>query len=154
MPSRPQRSPVAEQCVEVAGIPARVRRLDDPQLMTLLKIVMHTLTGGPAIFREAIAGAQRGEPISPDVDSLLLTALLSGVADATDDVIGLIRGLVEPLNPGDAAALHDAMCNPDPGDVLDVVAAVAVAERDEADDTKARIERLCRTAGWVGPGLN
>lgn len=154
MPSRPPTAPAAEQCVEVAGIPVRVRRLDDQQLMTLLKIVMHTLTGGPAIFREAIAGAQRGEPISPDVDSLLLTALLSGAADATDEVIGVIRGLVEPLEPGDAAALRDAMCNPDPGDVLDVVAAVAVAERNGADDMKARIERLCRTAGWVGPERN
>jgi hypothetical protein len=125
------------QHLTIEGIPARVRPLRTRELMMLLGIV----TKGAGT--EAI-GALAGQA-DHDTDAfgaLLAGALLSGMAGAADEVVALVRALAEPIHAGDKAKLDAAMDNPDPAVTLDVVAAVAYAERENLSALVGKARQL------------
>lgn len=150
LPSGPQQSPPAGRHVDVEGIPARVRGFNDAELLTLLRLVINTSITGPPILRDLITG--RTEQANG-----VTAALLSAMPAATDEVLALLAAPVEPLDPADAQRLADAMVNPDPGVVLDVVGAVLLANRHGCEpfgDRLTRVARAARDAGLIGPALN
>lgn len=125
------------QHLTIDDVAARVRPLRTRELMMLLGIV----TKGAG--SEAI-GTLAGQTDRSDdaFAALLVGALLSGMADAGDEVIALIRALVEPIHAGDKGRLDEAMRNPDPAVTLDVVGAVAVAERDNLSALVGKARQL------------
>jgi hypothetical protein len=125
------------QHLSIEGIPARVRPLRTRELMMLLGVV----TKGAGT--EAI-GALAGQS-DRDTDAfgpLLAGALLSGMAGAADEVIALVRALAEPIHAGDKGKLDEAMRNPDPAVTLDVVAAVAISERENLSALVGKARQL------------
>lgn len=125
------------QHLTVEGVAARVRPLRTRELMMLLGIVTKG-AGTDAVA--ALAG--QADRDDDTFGGLLMGALVSGMAGAADEVIALVRALVEPIHSHDKGALDEAMRNPDPGVVLDVVGAVAVAERDNLNALVGKARQL------------
>lgn len=125
------------QHLTIAGLACRVRPLRTRELMMVLGIVTKGV-GTDAVA--ALAGQSDRDDDS--FGALLGGALLSGMAGAADEVIALVRALVEPVHAGDQPKLDKAMANPDPDVTLDVVAAVAVAERDNLSALVGKARQL------------
>lgn len=125
------------QHLTIDGVAARVRPLATRELMMLLGIV--TKGAGSGAIGALVDGADRSDDA---FGALLVGALLSGMADAADEVIALIRALVEPIHAGDKGRLDEAMRNPDPAVAFDVVGAVAVAERDNLSALVGKARQL------------
>lgn len=123
--------------LEVAGIPASVRRLQTREVMAGVRVLVNEMGAG---ITELDLNALMITPEEGDDDaaaklaaaqSSLMGFLLVATPNAADEILKLLASLVEPKDPSDAKTLAKIMENPPPGVTLDVVGAVFAQERDD-----------------------
>jgi hypothetical protein len=107
----------------IAGIPARVKRLATRELMAAIRVLT---TGMGAGITQLDLNGPRDEQLQ-----VLLGLMITAIPDASDEFVDLLGMIVEPVNKNDALVLRDIMGNPPLDVTMDVLAIVAMQERDD-----------------------
>lgn len=111
------------ETLEIAGKRVTVNRLKTREFLALMRIITRGL--GPAIARMNLDEENAQQSIA--------MALFMALPEGADDVIGLLQDIVQPVGRSehDAAAVREALENPDLGDLMDIVAVVFQQEQDD-----------------------
>lgn len=111
--------------LKIDGIECRVRRLKTREVLSFLAVLTRGV--GPQLA-EVQLDFSSPEAIATDVSALLLLA----VPNAPDEFAVFLRRVVEPVNEDDASHVASYLIdNPEPGDVIDIIEAIATQEKDD-----------------------
>lgn len=121
-----------QRVIEVAGIPATVKRIRTREAIGLWRVIVHGLGANIANINWA----------QPDKKALGQGLLLMALADAEDEVLLFLNEIVDCVDPGQSAELVKALRNPDVDDLFKIVETVIDQEWSKADELWGKVVGL------------
>lgn len=128
-----------EEKLEIEGIPAVVKRLKAKEFLQLVRVLTAGLGAG-------VGSVDLSSGTDEEIQTRVMGLFLAAIPEAIPEFGEFLFSIVDAEKPSDRAALKKAMENPEIDVMLDVLALVAIQEKDDirslAGKAKAALTRI------------